>query len=298
MGFITSLVQKLGLKSAGTLEERKAQYQEVLLQAMDDGVLTNDEIEELDQLRKDLGLKDDDIKAMRMKAFQKALEVVKADGVFTPKEERDLEKIKSYLGVGEVDVSKNQVTLAKMRVLYEIQRGNLPIDEIPGLGLELGEQTHMSVGATLHEPKEGSRVTQAGSGPAFKAGKPYRMGAGRLMPLPEAELAEMAKGSLTITNRRVMFNSGKTAFRFKYELLMSVTVFTDGFVFAADTGSGEPKVIKLNDRKDLEVIAAIISRYMNPPAPKGEGQGSAKPAQPKAAGTGQFRPGHPPPRGR
>lgn len=295
MGFITSLVQKLGLKSAGTLEERKAQYQEVLLQAMDDGVLTNDEIEELDQLRKDLGLKEDDIKAMRMKAFQKALEVVKADGIFTPKEERDLEKIKAYLGVGEVDVSKNQVTLAKMRVLYEIQRGNLPVDEIPGLGLEHGEQTHMSVGASLHDPKEGSKVTSPAAGPAFKPGRPYRMGAGRIMPLPEAELEEMAKGSFTITNRRVMFNSGKVTFRYKYDKLTSVTVFTDGFVFLADTGSGEPRVVKLNDRKDLEVIAAIISRYLNPPPPKAEGQGQPKP---KAAGPGQVRPGGPPPRGR
>ena len=291
MSFITSLVAKLGLKSAGTLEERKAQYQEVLLQAMDDGVLTNDEIEELDQLRKDLGLKDDDIKAMRMKAFQKAVEVVKADGLFTPKEERDLEKIKAYLGVGETDVSKNRVTLAKMRVLYEIQRGNLPIDEVPGLGLEHGEQTHISVGATFHEPKAGSRVAQPGAGPEFKAGRPYRMGAGRIVPLPEAELEQQAGGSLTITNRRFMFNSGKVAFRFKYDKIQRVTVFTDGFVVEADTGG--PRVIKLNDRKDLEVMAAIVSRYLNPPPPKPEGQGQAR-----AAGTGPIRPGGPPPRGR
>ena len=289
MSFISTLVAKLGLKSAGTLEERKAQYQEVLLEAMEDGVLTNDEIEELDQLRKDLKLKDDDVKAMRMKAFQKAVEVVKADGLFTPKEEKDLEKIKAYLGVGETDVSKNRVTLAKMRVLYEIQRGNLPIDEIPGLGLEHGEQTHLSVGATLHEPQGGPKAPPPGTGPQFKAGKPFRMGAGRLMPLPEAELNQLAAGSLTITNRRFMFNSGKVTFRFKFEKIQGITVFTDGFVVEADTG--EPRIVKLNDRKDLEVIAAIVSRYLNPPPPKPEGAGAPK------AGTGPMRPGGPP-RGR
>jgi hypothetical protein len=285
MSFIQSLVQKLGLKSAGTLEERKAQYLEVLMQAMEDGVLTDDEIEELDQLRKDLGLKDDDIKAMRMKAFQKAVEVVKSDGLFTPKEERDLEKIKGYLGVGETDVARNRTTLAKMRVLYEVQRGNLPIDEIAGLGLEPGEQTHVSVGATLHEPAGATRVGAPGSGPVIKAGAPYKMGAGRIGVLPEAELTQAATGAFTITNRRVMFNSGKVTFRYKYEKLVGVTIFADGFVIASDTG--EPRIVKLNDRKDLELIAAIISRYLNPPPPKPEGP-------PRPASPGSSRPGGPP----
>lgn len=300
MGLITSLAQKLGLQPAGTLEERKAQYNKVLMEAMADGVLTNDEIEELDELRKDLKLKDDDIKLLRMKAFQKALEVVKSDGIFTPKEEKDLEKIKAYLGVGEVEVVKNQVTLAKMRVLYEIQRGNLPIDEIPGLGLEPGEQCHISVNATLYDPQAGSKVTAPGSAPAFTPNRPYRMGAGRSNPLPEPELTEAARGAFTVTNRRVMFNSGKTAFRYKHELLQAVLVYADGFVFVADTGSGEPKIIKLTDRKDLEMIAAIVSRYMSPPAPKGEGGPGAGKQAPAGQGkppTGPIaRPGHNPPR--
>lgn len=266
MGLITSLVQKLGFSPAGTLEERKAKYNEVLMRAMEDGVLDDDEIEELDQMRKQLGLKDDDVRGMRLKAFQKAVEVVKSDGLFTPKEERDLEKIKGYLGVGETDVVKNRHTLAKMRVLYEIHRGNLPIDEVPGLGLDPGEHCHISVAATLQEPQKNSLVVRPGAGPTITAGKPFKMGAGRIQILPEAELTQITTGSLTITSQRLMYNSGKTAFRLRYDKLESVVVFLDGLVVTADTGG--PRVIKLNDRKDLEVIAAIISRYMNPAVPK------------------------------
>lgn len=292
MSFIQSFVQKLGLTPAGTIEERKAQYNKVLMAAMDDGVLSDDEIEELDQLRKVLKLKDDDVKALRLRAFQKAVEVVKADGLFTPKEERDLEKIKGYLGVVETDVVKNRVTLAKMRVLYEIHRGNLPLDEVPGLGLEHGEQCHFSIPAVAFEARDAKGIVEAG--PIITHGKAYRMGEGRLQALPESELTQLASGSLTITTRRFMFNSGKTVFRLRYEKIDSITVFTDGFVAVAE--GGVPRVVKLADSKDMEVISAIVSRYLNPPPPKPPGP--ARPGSPgsqRPPGQAGPRPGQKPP---
>lgn len=289
MGLISSLAQKLGFSPAGTLEERKAKYHQVLMKAMEDGVLTDDEIEELDTMRKQLGLKEDDVRGMRMKAFQKAVEVVKADGLFTPKEERDLEKIKGYLGVVENAVAKDRHTLAKMRVLYEVHRGNLPIDEIPGLGLDPGEQCHISVGATLHEAPKDAKILTPAAGPNIAVGKPFKMGAGRVQPLPEADLTLVTPGSLTITTHRLMFNSGKTAFRLRYDKLQQIVVFADGLIVTADTGG--PRIIKLKDNKDLELIAAIVSRYLNPPPPK-----AGDKAKPEGQGTGRINRGAPPPR--
>ncbi|MEB3330752.1 MAG: hypothetical protein VKQ33_16120, partial [Candidatus Sericytochromatia bacterium] len=108
MGIIQSLAQRIGLQPHGTLQERKATYEKVLLEAMADGVLTQAEIDELDGLRKQLKLKDEDVAPLRMKAFQRALAAVKSDGLFTPKEERDLEKIASYLEVDGKTLSQNQ----------------------------------------------------------------------------------------------------------------------------------------------------------------------------------------------
>ena len=265
MGIIQTFAQKMGLNVLGTLEERKAQYEAVLLAAMADGVLTESEIKELDALRKTLKMKEEDVRVIRLKAFQKAIDAVKADGMFTPKEEIDLEKIRDYLGLSETEMVRNRVTLAKMRVLYEIHKGNLPLDEIPGLGLEKGEQTHMCVSASFFAVRPDTRLLHRGAGPIFKAGTPYRMGAGRVFPLTETELGDEVVGTWTITNQRVMFNSGQHAFRLRYDKLLGVTVFADAFLLEVDTG--DPRVIRPTERKDLEVILAIMSRYLNPPPP-------------------------------
>lgn len=263
VGIIQNLAQKIGLNVLGTLEERKAQYELVLLEAMADGVLTEAEIKELDALRTTLKMKDEDVRVIRLKAFQRAIDAVKADGLFTPKEEHDLEKIRGYLGLGESELARNRATLAKMRVLYEIHKGNLPLDEVPGLGLERGEQTHMCVPATFFAVRHDTRLLNRGAGPVFNAGTPYRMGAGRVFPLAESELGDEVLGTWTVTNQRVMFNSGQHAFRLRYEKLVNVTVFADAFLLQVDTG--EPRVIRPAERKDLEVILAVMSRYLNPP---------------------------------
>jgi hypothetical protein len=279
MGIIETLAQKIGLQPQGTLQERKATYEKVLLEAMADGVLTQAEMDELDSLRKQLKLKDEDVGPLRMKAFQRALQAVKADGLFTPKEERDLEKIAAYLDVDGKTVTHNQQTLAKMRVLYEIHRGNLPLDEVPGLGLETGEQTHLSMPATYYAVRKDTRLLAPGIGQVIKAGAPYRMGAGRLNPLAEAELGDAVLGTLTLTSRRLMFNSGQHAFRLKFDKLLGITVFADGMLLEVDTG--EPRVLVPGDRRELEVIFAILSRYLNPPAAPSKPGPSTAPGKPQ-----------------
>ncbi|MEB3196314.1 MAG: hypothetical protein VKP62_03835 [Candidatus Sericytochromatia bacterium] len=270
----------------GSLQERQAVYEKVLLEALEDGVLTQAEIDELDGLRRQLKLKDEEVRSIRVRAFQRAIEAVKADGLFSPKEEKDLEKIAQYLGLDDTHLAHNRTTLAKMRVLYEIHKGNLPIDQVAGISLELGEMVHLSVPASFFPIHASSRLAKAGAGPFFSAGSPYRMGHGRLYPLAEDELGEAFSGMLTISNQRVMFNSGQHAFRLKYDKLLGVTVFSDGFLLAVDTG--EPRVIQPANRKELEVLLAIISRYLNPP-PKVE-----KPAPGKLPAKGPGKP--PPPR--
>lgn len=281
MGIIQTLAQKIGVNVLGSLDERKAQYEAVLLAAMADGVLTEAEINELDALRKTLKMKDEDVRVARLKAFQKAIDAVKADGLFTPKEEHDLEKIRSYLGLSESELVRNRVTLAKMRVLYEIHKGNLPLDEVPGLGLDKGEQTHMCVPATFFAVRPDTRLLHRGAGPVFKAGTPYRMGAGRVFPLAETELGDEVAGTWTVTNQRVMFNSGQHAFRLRYDKILGVTVFADAFLLDVDTG--DPRVIRPGERKDLEVLLAIMSRYLNPPPPNKSKAGApnSKPQPPR-----------------
>lgn len=257
MGLFKALVDRLKVKPSRNAEDSKKIFYGALLKAVQDGELTLSEMSDLDELRAELRLTDEDVKVMRVKAFQVAVNAATADGLITPKEEKDLQTIKSYLGLAEGEVARNRGTLNKMRVLFEIQKGNLPIETIPGLGLKLGEMAHVSKSAILLE----ATGPVAPAGVVLKRGAPYRMGAGRPTLMPESGLVSVATGSMTVTNQRLMFNAGQKSFGLRYEKILTIAVYADGYAIQADTGG--LRFLRLELRQDLEMIAAILSRFLN-----------------------------------
>jgi len=53
-----------------------------------------------------------------------------------------LERIQSRLGLSNGEVSATQRTIARYRLLDEIQQGHLPIVSVDGLHLQRGEIAH------------------------------------------------------------------------------------------------------------------------------------------------------------
>lgn len=270
MGLLDALLDKL--QPAKTKDENKKLYFEALVEALEDGVLTNDEIDDLDAMRKKLRLQEADVAGMKLRAFQVAANAAAADGVVTPKEEKDLEKIKAYLGVDDSEIGRTKGTLNKMRMLYEIHKGNLPIVEIAGLGLNLGENAHISENAGLLEDPSGA-TPRAGATQSFKAGQPYRMGGGRTQALPDGALNQVASGTLTITNQRVLFNTGirDKTWGMTFGRIAQVLVYSDGFGFVPDNAG--PRFVRLSNKQEIELIAGIISRFLNPGPPPKEAAG-------------------------
>lgn len=265
MGLLDAILDKL--QPAKTKDENKKLYFDALVEALEDGILTNDEMSELDGLRKKLRLHESDVAGMKLRAFQVAANAAAADGVVTPKEERDLQKIKSYLGIEDNEIGRTRGTLNKMRMLYEIHKGNLPMLEIPGLGLNHGESAHVSENAGMYEDESGTAV-RPNSTIQIKPGQPYRMGAGRAQPLPIEALQHAASGTFTITNNRLLFNTGiqgKT-FGATYGRIAGILVFTDGFGIVPDNAPA--RYFRVDNKQELELMAGILSRFLNPPAEK------------------------------
>jgi hypothetical protein len=271
MGLLDTLLAKL--TPGKSKDENKKMYFEALVEALEDGVLTNDEIDQLDKLRRQLRLQEDDVTGMKLRAFQVAANAAAADGVVTPQEQRDLDKIKSYLSIEDRELGHTRGTLHKMRMLYEIHKGNLPIVEIAGLALNLGEIAHITEPATLHEDPTGS--VRPGATVQVRPGQPFKMGAGRSAPMPEGSLQQAATGTLTITNQRILYNTGvrEKTFGATYARLESVLVYTDGFGFLLENAPA--RYVRVANKKEIELIAGVISRFMNPPPPK---DNNAKPA--------------------
>lgn len=77
MGIFNTIVENY--KAAKQKSLNKKEFEEILLQAVNDGKLTKKEIDNLDKKKAELGLTDDDVKGVRAEIFAAAFSVAKDD---------------------------------------------------------------------------------------------------------------------------------------------------------------------------------------------------------------------------
>jgi len=77
MGIFNTIIDKY--KTAKQKSLNKKEFREILLQAVNDGKLTKEEIDNLDKKKTEFGLTDDDIKGVRAEIFAAAFSVAKDD---------------------------------------------------------------------------------------------------------------------------------------------------------------------------------------------------------------------------
>jgi len=131
MGIFQTIVNKY--KDAKQKSLNKKEFKQALLQAVNDGKLTKEEIDELDKKKKDFGLSEEDIKEMKSEIFATAFAVAKSDEQVTKDEERELLSIQKYLGLADDEIKSNKKELARLRLLNEIQQGNMPTVQVTNL---------------------------------------------------------------------------------------------------------------------------------------------------------------------
>src|SRR5262245_37405022 len=84
------------------------EFRQALLQAVEDGKLSNEEISELDKKKAEFGLTDDDVRQVRAEVYTTAFTVAKADKQVTAEEEKELEKIQKYLKLADDEITHDK----------------------------------------------------------------------------------------------------------------------------------------------------------------------------------------------
>jgi hypothetical protein len=241
-----------------------AAYKRDLIGAIEDGVLTAEEIQALDERRAELGLTPQDVRWMRATAYRRAYQVAASDRRITAAEATELERIKGYLGLSESDVASTQRDFHRLRLLAEIQAGNLPATSTPGLLTQKGEQVHWSEPAQLIEERVVRRRYEGGSSGVsirIMKGVTYRVGAQRGQLVTDTAAVPVSEGHFAITNRRAVFKGTKKSFNYKWEKILGVELFSDGLSVA--DGNGKSRIVRFVNGTDLEVMGAIMSQVVN-----------------------------------
>jgi len=125
MDSFISILKKYALPdlTPGYLRE----FHEEVKKAIEDGKLTEEEIEKLEAKKFELGLTDEALGAIRLHVYAEAYKSVKEDAKVTDDEWDELEKIQDYLNLTDKEIQGTKRELYRMRILTELKEGNMPL---------------------------------------------------------------------------------------------------------------------------------------------------------------------------
>lgn len=207
----------------------RALYHERLLAAVADGVLTQEELAELDAIRRKHELSRAEARMAAVVAYRRALADALEDAELTADEDQALQRLQEQLGLDAKELRADMTQLCRARLLTRITAGTLPEAEVPGIQLVPGEQGHWFVRATFAERT------------GLAAGRPLQAlefavdGASGYSPLgerdalePRAEILPSDVGVLAITSRRVIFQGARRTISIPHARLAAVALHGDG----------------------------------------------------------------------
>lgn len=262
MKLIQRLVDKvLAIK---TRHDNKKDYSESLIAAVRDGVLTEQEISTLESKKNDYGLTDEDIRKIRITAYEVAFAAARADGSISESEDAELSKIQHHLGIADHEIGHTKSDLYRLRMIDEIQNGNLPIQSVNNLVVQRGETVHWAEpGSILEERVVSKRYSGGSSGFSFRIAKgvSYRVGSSRGRIITDTAIVPVSKGDLILTNKRVVFTGNVKSFSIKLDKLLNIEFYQDGLQFHGTTG--KPRTVQLTQPAHIDIVGAILSSTIN-----------------------------------
>lgn len=263
MGIFQTIVSKY--KNAKQKSLNKEEFKQALYQAVSDGKLTKEEIDELEQKKKEFELSDEDVKEIRVGVFSTAFESAKSDEQITKDEEQELLKIQKYLNLEDEEIQTNKKELTRLRLLNEIQQGNVPELHVTNVIMQKNEKTYWMEPSLLSEEKVISRRYEGGSqGVSFRImkGVSYRVGSSRGHLVSETGFVVVSDGDLLITSQRVIFRGDRKSFAIKLDKILDTQLFTNGIQLSENNRS-KPRLIKFKEEGNYNIIGAILSYAIN-----------------------------------
>ncbi|MGE0876170.1 MAG: hypothetical protein AB7O31_16025 [Burkholderiales bacterium] len=248
----------MGLKDWFGGGKKKEQFREAVKEAVSDGKLTDEKRAELETLRAQLDADPGDDKTqLRREVYNVAVGAVKAGGKLTTTEEQELARIQEFLNLKDEQVDKTRMDLRRLRVVTEINKGNLPTvspehTALKGLALDPGEAAHYTVAAESFDA--GELGTAIGS--RFVFGSAFRPGIGRAFALPLKGATSNGQGVFILTSQRFIFR-GPKSFGVKHRQPDEIYLYRDGIRLKMKKSQA---LLQIRDESVIDIVGAILAK--------------------------------------
>ncbi len=242
--------------------QHRALYQRQLESAVADGVLTPEEMRQLEQLRAQGALSDAEVRMAAVAVYRRALADAMADSRITADEEKTLARMQTLLDLRDQDLEADADHLRRMRLLAQLEAGRLPSVDAP-IELATGETAHWTVQATLCERmaltgRSGAEpehiLFDVASAEPFSAARPRQ-------PLGTSpQILPVDLGVLTITERACRFRGARSDVIIDHGRLRRVALYQDGIRLDVADPTGSRYFLV----SDPELTAAVLLTAARP----------------------------------
>jgi hypothetical protein len=227
-----SVAALVALRAYATRRRRRAraEYQRLLQQALDDGVLSPDEIEELESVRRQGALTPEEVRTAALAIYRVALRDAAADARLTHEEASALERLQAQLGLSEHDLGSDYNRLSRLRLLARIAEGNMPEVQCP-VQLVPEERCHWVVQCTLADRismPQGTRRELHALSFQVTGAEPFAAAGKRDALRPAEDVLPSDLGALIVTSRRTIFQGAKRTISVPHARTEAVSLYADG----------------------------------------------------------------------
>lgn len=229
---VASIAGLFALRALARRRRRRAraEYQRLLQQALDDGVLTPEETAQLEAVRQEGALTPEEVRMAALAIYRSALRDAAADSRLTEEEDATLKRLQEQLGLSERDLGADFERLSRLRMLARIAEGNLPDVHSP-VQLVPEERCHWVVQCTLADrismPQTVRRELVGLSFPVMSP-EPFAAIGPRDSLRPAEDILPNDLGALIITSRRTIFQGAKRTISVPHARTDTVSLYADG----------------------------------------------------------------------
>lgn len=231
-------------------------YQQKLEGALADGVLTADEMAELERIRTEKDLTRAEVRMVARATYRGLLRDALHDARLSAEDDAALRHLQAQLGLSESDVGRDVTHLSRLRLLARVEAGNLPVVDSP-LALVPHERCSWVVQCTLADElrlPRSPRTELHGTTLVVTSRSPFNAGHRRSALRPNDRILPTDLGVLVVTSRRTVFQGAKRTLSIPHARLEHIVLYADGL--RLDEVGGGDGVFLLVD--DAELTAAIL----------------------------------------
>jgi hypothetical protein len=252
-------------KDAGQAVLDKRKLKAFLLECVSDGVLTAEEVAEIQAMMQRTGIDKTILAEWSDDILARAVDSVTLANLSMARV-KSIENVKEFLGPSGFAATSQNERLNRWRYIASIREGTLPVQDVQNVVLQNGEQVHWREPAKLWEERVVSRrYESASSGVSFRIAKgiTFRTGGTRGQLVSDTADVPISEGNFIITNRRLIFQGQAKSFETKLEKILDIHNHLDGIRYSESNKQKPRKIQYYSANGDIivEILSQVFARY-------------------------------------